>query len=206
MTCRRGLYYLNARYYNPVTRRFLSEDPVGPNASNPLSYNEYAYAENNPVNRVDPSGEFSWRWINNKVNQLNGWIPPMDDPVAIGVDTAEDIETGTVDAVDGIEALTEGTGEASAGLRGKVKARGLPTDGRFHFVPDGNKIEFNRSNGGYVDRYGNVWVKGPYHGDPKLGFTYEWDVQLSASGKNAWGKFANGKGYINVRPDGGLSH
>ena len=102
--------------------------------------------------------------------------------------------------------VAEGTGEASAGLRGMVKAKGLPTDGRFHFVADGNKVEFNRSKGGYVDRYGNVWLKGPYHGDPKLGFTYEWDVQLSASGKNAWGKFANGKGYINVRPDGGLSH
>lgn len=60
-----GLYYLNARYYNPTTGRFLSEDPVGPNASNPFSYSEYAYAENNPVNRVDPSGQFSWRWIGN---------------------------------------------------------------------------------------------------------------------------------------------
>ncbi|MHB1685216.1 MAG: RHS repeat-associated core domain-containing protein [Bacilli bacterium] len=51
-----GLYYLNARYYNQVTGRFLSEDPVSPNASDALSNNEYAYVENNPVNLVDPSG------------------------------------------------------------------------------------------------------------------------------------------------------
>ncbi|MHB1685218.1 MAG: RHS repeat-associated core domain-containing protein [Bacilli bacterium] len=51
-----GLYDLNARYYNPATGRFLSEDPVTPNASDALSNNEYAYAENNPVNLVDPSG------------------------------------------------------------------------------------------------------------------------------------------------------
>ncbi|MCY0875551.1 MAG: RHS repeat-associated core domain-containing protein, partial [Firmicutes bacterium] len=107
-----GLYNLNARSYNPAIGRFLSEDPIGPTPGNALSYNEYAYAENDPVNRLDPSGEFSWRWINNKVDQLNEWIPPMDDPVAITVDTAEEIETGAVDAVEGIEALTEGTGKA----------------------------------------------------------------------------------------------
>ncbi|MEW9033130.1 MAG: polymorphic toxin type 17 domain-containing protein, partial [Planifilum fimeticola] len=32
-----------------------------------------------------------------------------------------------------------------------------------------------------------IWVKGPYHGDPKLDFTYEWDVQLYPTGKNHWG-------------------
>ncbi|MHB1682273.1 MAG: RHS repeat-associated core domain-containing protein [Bacilli bacterium] len=49
-----GLYYLNARYYNPVIGRFLSEDPAGPSVgSNVPGYNGYAYAENNPVNRVE---------------------------------------------------------------------------------------------------------------------------------------------------------
>ena len=44
-----GLYYLNARYYDPSTGRFLSSDPV-PNA------NPYPYAGNDPTNFVDPSG------------------------------------------------------------------------------------------------------------------------------------------------------
>lgn len=49
--------------------------------------------------------------------------------------------------------------------------------------------------------------KGPYHGEPGKGFTYEWDVTLSESGKNAWGKYLKpGKNYINVRPVGKLSH
>ena len=56
-----GLYDLNARYYNPVIGRFLSEDPVGPSVgSNVPGYNGYAYARNNPVNRVDPSGTASY--------------------------------------------------------------------------------------------------------------------------------------------------
>ncbi|WP_106346826.1 polymorphic toxin type 17 domain-containing protein [Planifilum fimeticola] len=52
-----------------------------------------------------------------------------------------------------------------------------------------------------------MWVKGPYHGDRKLDFNYEWDVQLSPTGKNHWwAEYSRGKGYINVRPDGFLSH
>jgi len=44
-----GLYYYNARCYDPALGRFISADPkVGPN--------RYAYCGNNPVNVVDPSG------------------------------------------------------------------------------------------------------------------------------------------------------
>ena len=44
-----GFYYMRARYYDPSTGCFLSEDPLG--GSNP-----YAYAGNNPVSLRDPSG------------------------------------------------------------------------------------------------------------------------------------------------------
>ena len=44
------LLYLRARYLNPVTHRFLSEDPL---ADGP---NPYSYANNDPVNNTDPSG------------------------------------------------------------------------------------------------------------------------------------------------------
>ncbi|NCB54857.1 MAG: cytosolic protein, partial [Epsilonproteobacteria bacterium] len=40
-----------------------------------------------------------------------------------------------------------------------------------------------------------------------LNFTYEWDVELSKTGKNMWGEYLkSGKSYINVRPDGYISH
>ena len=44
-----GLYYMNARYYDPSTGRFLSEDPV-PNAD------PYPYVGSDPTNFVDPTG------------------------------------------------------------------------------------------------------------------------------------------------------
>lgn len=46
-----GLYYYGARYYDPSLARFISPDPVeGPN--------RYEYVKNNPVNMIDPSGNF----------------------------------------------------------------------------------------------------------------------------------------------------
>jgi RHS repeat-associated protein len=47
-----GLYYYRARYYDPTTGRFLSEDPLKFAAE----INLYPYAGNNPVNFTDPLG------------------------------------------------------------------------------------------------------------------------------------------------------
>lgn len=51
-----GLYYLNARYYDPETGRFLSEDTYRGTADTPQTLHLYVYCANNPVNCVDPSG------------------------------------------------------------------------------------------------------------------------------------------------------
>jgi len=51
-----GLYYLNARYYDPATGRFTTADTFQGFAGNPQSLNLYAYCYNNPVVYVDPNG------------------------------------------------------------------------------------------------------------------------------------------------------
>ena len=52
-----GLIYLRARYYDPEIGRFISRDPFSGYMAVPESQNMYAYAHNNPVRFVDPSGE-----------------------------------------------------------------------------------------------------------------------------------------------------
>jgi RHS repeat-associated protein len=53
-----GLDYFGARYYASRTGRFTTVDPghVGGNIFDPQSWNAYAYARNNPLRFVDPTG------------------------------------------------------------------------------------------------------------------------------------------------------
>jgi RHS repeat-associated protein len=51
-----GLVYMQARYYDPVTARFLAVDPVNSPAGDTFKFNRYVYANNNPVSNIDPDG------------------------------------------------------------------------------------------------------------------------------------------------------
>ncbi|MGB6874554.1 MAG: RHS repeat-associated core domain-containing protein [Candidatus Acidiferrales bacterium] len=54
-----GLQYALARYYDTRTGGFCSADPVEGNPEDPESWNHYAYALDDPVNLIDPSGQLS---------------------------------------------------------------------------------------------------------------------------------------------------
>ena len=51
-----GLYYLNARYYDPTTGAFDESDPFSGNTSDPQSLTRYAYAQGDPIDNSDPTG------------------------------------------------------------------------------------------------------------------------------------------------------
>ena len=54
-----GLYYLQSRYYDPVTSRYLNADEASIlllQSQNLIGTNLYAYCNNNPVNYSDPTG------------------------------------------------------------------------------------------------------------------------------------------------------
>ena len=53
-----GLYYLESRYYDPEMGRFLNADSQL-NTDSLFGYNSFAYCENNPINKIDPSGHFA---------------------------------------------------------------------------------------------------------------------------------------------------
>ena len=57
MTDASGLVYLRARYYLPELGVFPSLDPVEGALDHPPSLNRYGYAQQNPVNWTDPSGQ-----------------------------------------------------------------------------------------------------------------------------------------------------
>jgi len=55
-----GLYFYGARYYDSAIGRFVQPDSMIPSAGNPQDLNRYAYARNNPLAYVDPTGHFPW--------------------------------------------------------------------------------------------------------------------------------------------------
>jgi RHS repeat-associated protein len=61
-----GLSYMQARYYDPVIGRFMSNDSVG--FDNIHNFNRYAYAANNPYKYIDPDGkDFTSTYISLKI-------------------------------------------------------------------------------------------------------------------------------------------
>jgi len=51
-----GLYYYNARYYDPHLGRFIQPDTLVPDPLNPQAWNRFSYVYNNPASYVDPGG------------------------------------------------------------------------------------------------------------------------------------------------------
>jgi RHS repeat-associated protein len=51
-----GLYYYNARYYDPQIGRFISADNNVSQPFNPQNLNRYSYCLNNPLKYTNPSG------------------------------------------------------------------------------------------------------------------------------------------------------
>ena len=67
------LYYLNSRYYDPNTGRFINPDKFVSTGQDFIGYNMYAYCGNNPVGRIDRLG-FLWSPIENALSDVFGWL------------------------------------------------------------------------------------------------------------------------------------
>ncbi|HEX6479634.1 MAG TPA: RHS repeat-associated core domain-containing protein [Ktedonobacteraceae bacterium] len=56
-----GPVKFGTRHYNPALGRWTQQDPVADSLGNPDSLNWYLYAQDEPVNAVDPSRRFDIR-------------------------------------------------------------------------------------------------------------------------------------------------
>ena len=52
-----GLYYLQSRYYDPITCRFINADGYVSTGAGLNGFNMFAYCNNNPVMCFDSSGD-----------------------------------------------------------------------------------------------------------------------------------------------------
>jgi RHS repeat-associated protein len=69
-----GMDYFNARYFTGALGRFNSSDPLnlGADATDPQTWNGYAYVRNNPLALVDPMGLCTFDAEGNAVEDENG--------------------------------------------------------------------------------------------------------------------------------------
>ena len=106
-----GMYYLKARYYDPVTAQFISSDSKAGTIANPETLNLYDYCLDNPVKYTDPdghesaalsamaSGRIGYEYVNRKVSPVEAfwarqiWMLPLTmNPVGEVGEVAEGVE------------------------------------------------------------------------------------------------------------------
>jgi RHS repeat-associated protein len=78
-----GLYYLNARMYDPKTARFLQEDTYTGDRNDPLSLNLYVYCHNEPLMYSDPTGH---SWISDRWDDVKKWGKKAGNALADGAE------------------------------------------------------------------------------------------------------------------------
>jgi filamentous hemagglutinin len=89
----------------------------------------------------------------------------------------------------------------------RIKQAMLPNRGRIRYVPpkrwNPNDELPQGPSGGYLDRFGNEWVRGPSR---TAGESFEWDVQLSQTGRNQIGWLSRSGTHVNVNRRGEVTH
>lgn len=98
-----GLVYLRARYYDPQTAQFLTRDPA-----EQITRQPYAYAADNPLNHVDPSG-LDWLGVS--------WLPSPGDVVGFA---GSAVATGIKNSPPGelLQVVSSATGDTLGGCIG----------------------------------------------------------------------------------------
>ena len=143
-----GLYYLQSRYYDPATRRFVNADSYSSTGQGLIGHNMYAYCNNSPVALSDPTGEF-WEAIG--IGFIAGVVGQYVSDVIGNIKQGKsgiDVLAATSSASD---YLASGLGGAIAAIPGLSAVGTMVVGGIGNVVSDGlkgnikNSQDFRRS-------------------------------------------------------------
>src|SRR5665213_214988 len=148
-----GLYYYNARYYDPVLGRFTQPDSIIQDFGNPQTYNRYAYCVNNPLRYTDPSGNDFEHNLNDFSDALMAANPVVGGAEKTGVEAIEDapkigrVVAGSAETVvKGVAAFGPEAGKA-------IKATGEAIESTYDAYKAGEKAATKlteKAKGSYV--------------------------------------------------------
>ena len=109
-----GFYYISSRYYDPEISRWINADGYVSTGQGVLGNNMFAYCGNNPVNRVDHTGQFwseIWEFAKTAVSEIGKAMGVMSPAYAGcgGVAVADGpLPFGDIVAAAGAALLTVG--------------------------------------------------------------------------------------------------
>ena len=138
-----GFYYLQSRYYDPATRRFINADVYSStDSSDAVSCNMFAYCNNNPVIASDENGDFFFTIIGAVVGAAMGAIDAAikhEDVLAGALGgAASGMVTG---AAADILAVTGGTAAVAAGAMAFAGFAGTVAEHATKAAVTGEKIK-----------------------------------------------------------------
>ena len=159
-----NLYYLNSRYYSPKMGRFINCDSILITTGSIISLNTYCYCVNNPANRIDSEGRFSFSFpslseiyesakkhvsdtFNNTKQAVTSACGFVKNKISSGVNWIKN-HVGCVNTNSSSETIFEGPGfnipgtlGASSGINEKVSVGNISTGKEFNFNVDAGETD-----------------------------------------------------------------
>jgi len=171
-----NLYYLNTRYYDPETGRFLNPDKpenLFLEATQPFGANLYQYCYNNPIMLTDSSGQGPiWDWIKGAAKDVGKWVSDnweivVGTAVIVGLGIATVATGGAVGIVAGAfygSLIGGGIGAGFGALTGAITGDWSNFGSSFMWGAIGGalsggfaKIGFSSGNFAIAGKTANAW-------------------------------------------------
>jgi len=109
-----SMYHFGDRYYNQGLNRWTQRDSIAGSISSPSDVNRYVYGSDNPANKTDLSGQFSWGDVTGALEGVGHSLDFLDFAHTYWSALNGDIP-GTLGGLAG-EAASLGTGAICGGL------------------------------------------------------------------------------------------
>ena len=150
-----GLYYLQSRYYDPETCRFIDADSYASTGQGLVGFNMFSYCNNNPINTLDVTGTFA---LVDDAVLLAGcfvvalvvgvvYLPPVQEVIHGVADALTDVLLDVVEAFDQtIDNVFEEFKEHTKGARNSTRGKHEEGQSRRSRDAHGEKGDARRQN------------------------------------------------------------
>lgn len=158
-----GLVYMQARYYDPSTARFLSIDSKSVDAGSIFSFNRFAYARNNTLSYIDPDGRDAL-WVNGADGRSHLVIPVH----FVGAAATKENIGAIVHAASRLQVLSNAftvkVVATSTPVEGVLNTLDLSSGKDFKSYPlAGEGVNAVGGNTGHIDSSSANWIRAALH-------------------------------------------